>query len=141
MDFDFVRLQQARADRVADFIEISVLFLVAAVLFGSSYVCADEPDAGVINVVDVERAEIVQPDAGVVLVTGGAWLSDSLLISRAEELKSARSTPLQPMAMPTPALGVAVAIGAVALVAFVGGAATACHLVRGNPLCIAPEPK
>lgn len=140
MDFDFVRLQQARADRVADFIEISVLFLVAAVLFGSSYVCAAEPDAGVINVVDVERAEIVQPDAGVVLVTGGAWLSDSLLISRAEELKAARSTP-QPMVMPTPALGVAVAIGAVALVAFVGGAATACHLVRGNPLCIAPQPK
>ena len=140
MDFDFVRLQQARADRVADFIEISVLFLVAAVLFGSSYVCADEPDAGVINVVDVERAEIVQPDAGVVLVTGGAWLSDSLLIGRAEELKAARSTP-QSVVMPMPALGVAVAIGAVALVAFVGGAATACHLVRGNPLCIAPEPK
>lgn len=78
-------------------------------------------DGGLPAVVDVERAELHQPDAGVVLVTGGAWLRDDILLARAEDLQ--RPPAPSPTPPPSPAVLVVTAVLS-ALAGYVGGLLT-----------------
>lgn len=68
------------------------------------------------DVVDVELATVTQRDGGVLLLHGGAWLSDAKTLATARELAAARA------AQPTPAqlalaMGLGVLLGAAAGVA------------------------
>lgn len=146
MDFDLRRLQRAREENLADAIEIGFLLLLAAVLFLGTYTWAAEPDAGVTDagvaavVIDVERAELVQAnDAGVVLVTGGAWLSDPQLLLTAGELRACRSNPAPAPALPATPAATVLAVGVTSLVAALGGVAFGCWAGTGNVFCYVPQ--
>lgn len=83
-------------------------------------------DGGAPAVVDVEFAEVRQPDGGVVLVSGGAWLSDYTLITAAQreqrldaENKALRAAPPPPS---PPALVALIVLTAAA--GYVGGLLT-----------------
>lgn len=93
------------------------LFLALALSGGA----ARGQDGGLPAVVDVERAELHQPDGGVMLVTGGAWLRDDILLARAQDLQRPPSP--SPTPPPAPAALVVTAIIS-ALAGYVGGLLT-----------------
>lgn len=80
-------------------------------------------DGGLPAVVDVELAELRQPDGGVVLVTGGAWLRDDVLLERANDLKNPAPKPVPAPSPPSAPVVVLTAVAA-ALAGYVAGLLT-----------------
>lgn len=75
----------ARAPRVTSLRAVALLLVLCTLPARA------EPDAGVRLVVDVERAELVTPDGGVLHVRGGCYLDDSACLETARELASLRA--------------------------------------------------
>lgn len=80
-------------------------------------------DGGLPAVVDVELATLHQPDGGVVLVTGGAWLRDDVLLERANDLKNPAPKPVPTSPPPSAPVVVLTAVAA-ALAGYVAGLLT-----------------
>lgn len=80
-------------------------------------------DGGAPAVVDVEFAEVRQPDGGVVLVSGGAWLRDDVLLERANDIKNPAPKPVPTPPPPSAPVVVLTAVAA-ALAGYVGGLLT-----------------
>lgn len=88
--------------------------------------------AQVREVVDVERATLVEVDGGVGLeVVGGCWLSSERCISSAREIARCRAEESAATRIPSsPVSTVLVVTGAVGLVAFLAGVIVGGFVVR-----------
>jgi hypothetical protein len=101
-----------------------VLTRALALALALSGGAARAQDGGLPAVVDVELATLHQPDGGVVLVTGGAWLRDDVLLERANNLKHPPAPAPAPATPPPPAQVVIATAVIAALAGYVGGLLT-----------------
>lgn len=133
------------SDDLRDFIEVVAALLIGAAVFAGCYASAAEPlDGGVDRpVLDVRYARVTTADGGIFEVTGGAWLSDAVLIARASDLVTAQAeldaARRAPRAPPSTALMVLtnVTTGLVQTFAAFG---TTCLAATGNVFCLKPSP-
>lgn len=65
------------------------------------------------RVIDVETAAVVQPDGGIVSVTGGAWISDERLTHVSGELVRLRTENAELKKAPPPVTGTGILIAVI----------------------------
>ncbi len=126
-DFDYRTL----SDDLRDFIEVVLAFVIAIIVFGSIYACAAEP------VIDVNHGRLVSADGGVFDVSGGAWLSDVVLLERASQIVATQAELDALRAKPRPSTAALVLTNVLTgIVQTVGATMTACYIGTGNALCV-----